>query len=56
MEHSKHKALIKLKRPRYLTPAEQKEKTKHWPKGPVHEVTEKDKRDWQRKTGRGYNE
>lgn len=45
---------IILKKPRMLTEAERKEKTKDWPKH--HEVTEKEKTDYQHRTGRGYHE
>lgn len=41
---------------RKLTPAEQKEKMKHWTKGPSKEMSEKDKSDYQLKTKRAYSE
>lgn len=46
---------IILKKPRMLTEAESKEKTKDWPKH-IHKPSEKEKTDYQHKTGRGYNE
>ncbi len=59
----KHKALEKtaqgkiiLKKPRMLTEAESKEKTKHWPTGHSKALNEKEQRDYQHRTGRGYNE
>lgn len=52
LHSSSHK--IPKKKSRMLSEAEQKEKTKNWPSH--HEVTEKEKSDFQLKTGRGYHE
>lgn len=46
---------VVLKQPRKLTTEESKSKTKHWPSS-GKEPTGKEKSDYQRRIGRGYNE
>lgn len=47
---------IILAKPRRLTEEESREKTKNWPKGPHRELSEKEKRDYQKRVGRAYSE
>ncbi len=48
-------AKIQKKTPRKLSDAERAEKTKNWPKH-THHLSDKDKSDYQKRTGRGYHE
>lgn len=51
-----HEGKVALKKPRMLSESEQKEKTKHWPKGPAQAVTSHEKHEHQNRVGRSYDD